>query len=730
MVVAVVCATFVLGLNGASGAKEYRTGPGLLTGCEMYQAFSSVNEAWREGRITERELVLKKARAYYGVHPALDSNCDEEVLDQLERELLEDVYRLAEELRPSDRTYLQSLSIEVAEALDRETDGIEELEARAPAAAGSVFDRISVAVDAGQLSLKEAVILKAKHMYAPHLVPANSEFAPVSGKPAGEECDTGFYKDLHRVKDLLTGQEKALLRSLSPDFDAIVRSWRQVAPSALPNFPQLDKTFEGKKCIVHYTLAGDDAVPNAKYPKWVASYIDEAVAAETAAGHFRAAYAEGGGKLHVYCVKMGANGEWVDVSDVAGTGKRKSGYIKISSAIKNNFGASWKAKLAGVAYHEYFHGVQSAYNWESDLWFMEATSVWASCYYGGDYKHVKSYYTAADSIFKKPNDNLWLTTYRKYSTSALAFFLGGKFGGHKIIKAYFEKSETEDDAVTNLKATLAAQEGSPVFGDLYKEFLLRMYAKKIASVKSYLPDVKLEATHNNYGVPLTDGNVMLLGANFYKLEKPGNATLRAAPLIAILEKGATGNPQGVLAQKGKTAPSAVQDGRSYLPKAVDAVFIAVDVDYAGKDVAGRPYKYTAVTPHVTINEVTADSPIQSGSYSNIHIMYDLLGTVAGETFWTTVKVVEKGPDVADNVSGDFDLPVGNNQDLHLYFNTSNETEGTYKFSFQLKVPIDSWKIPQVKSKGSCIVVVEKPPESASMRPGTGTPRGGALEIRR
>lgn len=731
MASALVCAALVLGLTGMGMAGENRATGGLLTGCEMYQAFSTLNDAWREGRISERSLVLKKARAFYEERPSLDFTCSDEVLDHLKQELLEDIRRLAEELRPSDKDYLRALDTEVAQVLDGRLADLQDSAAAVRDEAGGVLDRVAVAHDEGLISLKEAVLLKAKLLYAPHLVAGDSEFAPMAAHEAGEECGTGFYRDVHRVRRLLTNKERTLLRSLSPDLDTVVRSWTRPSASALPNYPQLNKTFHGKKCIIHYTLAGNHAIPDREYADWLASYVDEAVRTQTKAGHFRAAYAEGGGKLHVYCLKMGStNGEWVDVSDVAGTGKRKSGYLKISSTIKDRFGNSWKAKLAGVAHHEYFHGVQSAYNWESDLWFMEATTVWASCYYGGDWQHVKGYYTSADSIFNTPNNNIWLTTYRKYSTSALAFFLAGKYGGYKVIKTYFEKSEASDDAVTNIKATLADQKGTPVFGDVFKEFLVRMYSKKIPSIKSYIPDVKLEATHNNYGVPLTAGGVMLLGANFYKLEAPRNATLREAPLITMVEKGGTGNPQGVLAEKEAIRPSAVQDGRSYLPKARDAVLITTDVDYATKDTAVRSYQYTALTPYVKINDITADSPIQSGGYSTIHILYDLLGTIADQAFPVTLKVVEKGPDVSDNASADYDLASGTNKDFTLYFTTSTETEGTYRFVFQLKVPIDSWKIPQVTSKDSCTVVVEKPEATGISSETAATGRGGILTVGR
>ncbi len=153
------------------------------------------------------------------------------------------------------------------------------------------------------------------------------------------------------------------------------------------------------------------------------------------------------------------------------------------------------------------------------------------------------------------------------------------------------------------------------------------------------------------------------------------------------------------------------------------------MDYAAKDTAVRPYQYTVLTPHVTVDRVTAESPIESGGVSNIHIQYDLLGAPAGQSFPMTLKVVEKGPDVADNASADYNLPSGKNVDLPLYFQTGSGSQGTYRFVFQLKVPIDSWKIPQITSKGSCTVVV-KPPELSAKPSGAETSRGGALEVAR
>ena len=70
---------------------------------------------------------------------------------------------------------------------------------------------------------------------------------------------------------------------------------------------------------------------------------------------------------------------------------------------------------------------------------------------------------------------------------------------------------------------------------------------------------------------------------------------------------------------------------------------------------------------------------------------------------------------ADYASGEYVLPAGEGEFSHLYFNTAYDTVGTYRFTFEFRVPPNSWlPIPQIKSKASCSVKVEKPPEPPAM----------------
>ena len=86
------------------------------------------------------------------------------------------------------------------------------------------YDRISRAFDSGEITLKEAVLLKAELLFAPSLIPVGSKFAPKPDETlAQEDCLTGFYKDVHRVFPELNEEERKFLGSLSPELEAIIQ---------------------------------------------------------------------------------------------------------------------------------------------------------------------------------------------------------------------------------------------------------------------------------------------------------------------------------------------------------------------------------------------------------------------------------------------------------------------------------------------------------------------------
>jgi hypothetical protein len=92
----------------------------------------------------------------------------------------------------------------------------------------STLDRIRRAADLGRISLKEAVILEAKLLFAPQSIPPYSPYAPRPGEiPVREMCGTGFYKKVHQVLPQMTPAERAWLGTLSPDLHLIVRTYEK-----------------------------------------------------------------------------------------------------------------------------------------------------------------------------------------------------------------------------------------------------------------------------------------------------------------------------------------------------------------------------------------------------------------------------------------------------------------------------------------------------------------------
>jgi hypothetical protein len=684
-----------------------------------------IDEALREGRMSLKIVVLQKARILYSPHRDLLKG--EEIGDETPRlELFEDVRRVFEELTIKEKSSLRSLSPELARVIDEEESGGQLQKAPIPQRILTAFNRVAKAYDHGEISLKEAVFLKAQLLFVPQTIEAHHPFSFQTGEvPAQEECLTGFYTDVHRVFDQLTVGEIVFLKSLSPDLKVIMTAREQersgtIDPSrtsALPDYPNLDQTEEGTDCIVHYTLTGTDAVPNKAYAELVTLYMDTAIKIMTK--DFPTAYAEGyadfKGKMHVYILLLaeGINGAAVPVSTVSG--KKNAMYIKISNFLNIEYRETWQLKLKGLCFHEYLHAIQLSYNAYADNWFLEAGAVWASCYYGADWTHVGEYYISTSSVFNKPNDILWSTDYRRYSTSALAFYLSDKFGGYNFIKAWMLNTETEDDKLKTLQQTLIAKD--TVFEEEYIYFLASLYGKSIKSIKKYMPDVKIEWTHDTYGRE-DFGVVHLTGANFYVFNPEAGA--KAGTFIATFTAGATGAPKGVLVpMKGKKtgAPIAFTPHISGSPTAYVGKFgkaikqialIVTDATYSTKDTVLRDYDYTAIVPNIYIREVIAESPIYAGDVSYIDVHYDLTGTIPGEFFPAFVKVVEKGPGVADNVSGDEYLYPGVDQIYPIDFQTASYSHGTYKFVFEMAVPPEAWlPIPQVKTKGKCSVRVEE-----------------------
>jgi len=85
------------------------------------------------------------------------------------------------------------------------------------------YDRVEQARAKGQLSDVEALMLKAKLLFAPQAIPKDSPFAPQAGETAvPRDCLTGFYKEVHQVKRLLSRDDREFLKSINIDLKLIL----------------------------------------------------------------------------------------------------------------------------------------------------------------------------------------------------------------------------------------------------------------------------------------------------------------------------------------------------------------------------------------------------------------------------------------------------------------------------------------------------------------------------
>jgi len=596
----------------------------------------------------------------------------------------------------------------------------------------SACERVARAASMGELPLKEAVLLQARLRFAPARVMTGSQYAPRAGECVeGDPCGTAFYKDVQRVYHELSAQERAELRSYSPDLQVIMDARRHKTPpglTALPDFP-LELQLTTDNVIVHYSLTNvTHKAPDTYYALLVLHYMEMAIKGKMTRTHFRKAYVEGAsngvGRLHVYICSIDANGAWVDVSVIAGD--KMAGYIKISNKIKAHYSANlWKLKLKGLCHHEYFHGIQSTYNAWSSLWFLEATAVWAQYYYAKDYVSFPGYFGAPESVINTPNEPIWLNTYRKYSTCALAYYLSDKYMSYKFMQAYFFNSETQSDALEVLKTTIAAQ-GSTFARD-YVKFWAAMATQRVPSLTKYMPVVPPTLTINTYGTKDVTGEVYLTGAVIHKFDPQAGAP----GTILITDMKPSGNIKSGLAYGPRPYLQESVDGKAWVERFgkryKEAFYIITDPVYSGTDMVARVYNYGVILPYIEITRVQAQSPIYAGETADMTTTYDLLGTYPNEPFNVQIKVTEKAQGVVDQVTGVQPLAPGQGKTVTMRFYSIVTEWGLYRFAYLLSVPEDAWKTPQCATLGKTSVMVLKPPTSRRGHAAGGTPR---LALRR
>lgn len=603
----------------------------------------------------------------------------------------------------------------------------------------SASERIARAADLGELTRKDAVMLQARLRFAPDRIAADSTFAPRNGEvPVCTPCDTAFYKDVHRVYEELSEQEREELRGYSPDLRVIMNARAAQTPpgvTALPDHP-LECQLTGTHCIVHYSETNaTHKVPDDRYASQIAFFVDLVTISKMTRRHFRKAYAEGSpggtGLLHVYIINSPALGSWIDASCVGGNSNIMAGYMQIYNNLRKHYGAAFVKGAMGTICHEYFHGIQSTYNAWSSLWFLEASAVWAEFTYTGSGLRLISHFSSPLSLFNDPSQPLWLETYRMYSTSALAFYLTDMFHGYQFMQTYFLNSQLESDAFVLLNTTL--EEYGSQFRYEYQRFWAAMLTKRIRSIAKYMVPVKTTGKYKEYGIKGITGTVYLTGARIHELQPEAGA--KGEVLVAEFEPGSVGKPEAFMVYGKRGARAAFSSaGKSYVEgfgKKHDNVFLVItDTTYTGTNMTLRSYKADVCVPYIEITDIRSQTPIFAGDTSDTTITYNLLDTYPNEPFPTQVSLTQKAPGVIDHVTGVHNLAPGTAQQLLTRFYSIPDQDKpsiTFAFVYQFRVPPNEWNVAQCVAQAKTAIVVNKRPTALGAR--TSQLGAACLEVR-
>lgn len=112
----------------------------------------------------------------------------------------------------------------------------------------SAYDRVEQAQAKEKITPREAVLLKAKLLFKPDLIDKKSPFRPKPGEAATrEDCGTGFYLEIHQNYEVLSREDRELLKSLSPDLRVIIDNKEKKNGKSGESTPTLKQSIDEKE---------------------------------------------------------------------------------------------------------------------------------------------------------------------------------------------------------------------------------------------------------------------------------------------------------------------------------------------------------------------------------------------------------------------------------------------------------------------------------------------------
>ena len=546
--------------------------------------------------------------------------------------------------------------------------------------------------------------------------------APAANTPTphgSRACGSQLIREGLAALPAMTAAQQDRLAHLAPIFSPALKRLRNpgLGSNALPMEPTLTSTKTGPNSIIHFTLTGVDASPDMAYVDTVASTIEAAIKEE---GHtFRKAIPEGGGsKLHVYVRDLsplyptGADGLTYPVPTVAAPHSCPC-FMYINTNLRTTYPTDFRLQLKLTCYHEYMHGVQEAYNYGINQWMSEGQAVWAEVKFGGSKAGLVGFLGGAGSVVNQPERSLWdagtAADTREYSTGAFMLELESE-KGTSIMKKWLTSTESENSAQ---KALIDALNDAEKFQKIYRKYLLALFQKKIPKLGSAQPgSVPEQPMAAMLGVDLA-GTAPPTGAFFRRIS--GDNRIKNDYWLVKVEMGGAGHPEILCIRNPEDSKKikVVEPADDYkelddFNKADESLVILTDTNAPTETAATTTITGQVISPFIKVKNTTAVSPINAGDSSEIHITYDLLGTPPTmPLFPVEVRVVEKGPDVADNASGDANYATGVDQDAPFFFNTTSTTDGHYRFRLTFVTPTESFAMHKIpRSKDESIFAVD------------------------
>ena len=290
-------------------------------------------------------------------------------------------------------------------------------------AARSSYQTIQQAYQQGTVTAEEKLILEVRSVKDPSSLPVQFQSLVIET----QKCATDVLLEAQRTWNEISTSGQLTLTALL------------VRPSATYTYDS-----PGGKFKIHYNTTGTDAVPTSDvapangipdYVEWLASYADSSYRAEviTLAQFEPPSDGTLGGdsRYDIYTEEMAYYG--YTQTEGAGPNPWNDAYSYIS--VHRNFigfppnddpdGDQKGAAKVTIA-HEYYHAIQFAYNYNENVWLMEASSTWMEDYV---FDPVNDNYNYLFDWFSYPDYSLNSTTIlHEYAAFIWPKYLSQNFG--------------------------------------------------------------------------------------------------------------------------------------------------------------------------------------------------------------------------------------------------------------------------------------------------------------